>query len=118
VITQTISEQLTEIYLKEEPWQKNLMPYDEALRYHQEALDAGHITCYVEDGEVLGYYERYFFSNVCFFKNIWIKQDSRRGKVFRSLRRVFLGAMPFNIDLIVGQKQKLGGKFMTAKTRR
>ena len=94
------------------------MPYEEALVYHQKGLDDGSITVCVEDGEVLGYYERTFIGSSCFLKNIYIKKDERQGRVIKQLKKVFFGSMPDYIENVVGEKQKLKGKFVVAKIRR
>jgi hypothetical protein len=110
--TQTIAEQLTEIYFKEEWWHTTKMSYEEAIKYHQEHLDNGDIVCYIDNYEVLGYYERYFIGNSCKLYNMFIKKDLRRSKVFFNLYRHFFNTMPKNIDKIIGDNQKLGGKFV------
>ena len=111
----TIVEQLVSIYYNEEPWQKNLMTYDSAFRYHKMRYENGDIHTYEEDGVVLGYYERYFVRDTCILYNVWVRSDKRQGKVFKSLYRHFFKTMPKNIKEIVGQKQKLGGKLVKEK---
>ena len=110
IATQTIPEQLTEIYENFENWHAFKMSYDEALRYHTKRYNSGDIQVYQENGEVLGYYERHFVYNVCFLDNAWIKEDCRRGKVFKELYRRFFDILPENINCIMGEKQKIGGK--------
>lgn len=111
ITTQTIPEQLTEIYLTQEKWHAFKMPYEEALKYHKRQLENGFISVYEsENGEVLGYYERHFVYNVCFLDNAWIKEGYRRGEVFKELYRRFFATLPDNINRIMGEKQKLGGK--------
>jgi hypothetical protein len=109
---QTIAEQLTEIYFKEEFWHTTRMSYEQALNYHQEHLDSGDIVCYIDNGEVLGYYERYIIRDSCKLYNMFIKKDLRCGKVFFSLYRHFFDTMPKNITKIIGDNQKLSGKFV------
>ena len=95
---------MTDIYFKDEDWHFQKMPYGSALRYHQRGLDDGSITVYVADGEVLGYYERRFVDNTCFLYNLYVKPQKRMGKVIKSLKRVFFGAMPVNIDKVIGRR--------------
>lgn len=110
-----IPEQLTKIYLEEETWHTQKMSYDKALEYHKTRWEKGQIhTQENEKGDVVGYYERYFVDDKCFLYNLWIHKDYRQGKVFRELYRHFFGTMPSNIKYIVGEKQKLGGKYMKA----
>lgn len=113
VITKTTVEQLVDFYYDDEPWHKFKMPYGEALQYHQERWDKGNIVPYVEEDEVLGYYERYIVGDVCFLHNVFIKKDYRQGRVWRWLHRNFFKTMPINIKEIVGESQKLNGKFIS-----
>ena len=115
---ETIAEQLTDIYINHEYWHTHKMDYETALQYHQAGLDNGSISIYVEDGELLGYYQRYFDGNTCYFMNTYIKPDYRFVKVYKYLKRLFLSTMPKNIDTIVGEKQKLGGKFQIVSLKK
>lgn len=114
----TIPEQLTKIYFEEEFWHTVRMSYPEAIQYHESRYKNGDIEVYTENGEVLGYYERYLLWNSCVLYNLWIRQDCRRGRVFKELKRRFLSTLPKNITIILGEKQKLGGKLMKARIRR
>lgn len=114
----TIPEQLTEIYFNHENWHESKMEYDEAYRYHSNRYHNGSIHVYEEDGEVLGYYERYFIYSTCFLHNVWVKDGHRHSKVFKTLYRHFFDTMPENITRIVGEKQKIGGKVVERIIRR
>jgi hypothetical protein len=111
MVTQlTIAEQLVDIYFKEEWWHKTRMSYADALKYHQTRLDSGSIYAYEENGEVLGYYERYFIFDTCYLHNVWVRRDERGGRVFRLLKKRFFSTLSREIRHITGEKQKLGGK--------
>lgn len=118
-----IEQQLTEIYYKEEWWQKNLMPEEEALKYHTKRFNDGNIVCYIENGKILGYYEAWCVNfeqwgrmvcgelvgfnedvcsgKICVVNNVWIHKDHRRGKVFKALMRDFY-KRHHNCDYYVG----------------
>ena len=115
IATTTIAEQLVYIYHREEWWHATTMPYDEALAYHQKGLDNGTIHVYEQDGEVLGYYERFIDGNVVDLRNVWVKDGLRRGEVFRALYRHFFDNLPDGIDYIIGEKQRAGGKKQKVK---
>ena len=117
IATQTIPEQLTEIYLTKEHWHAFKMLYEEALQYHIKRYNSGDIQVYQENGEVLGYYEREILWNVCFLKNAFIKEPYRKGKVFRELYNRFFETLPSSVKYIVGEKQRFGGKWMKAKVK-
>ncbi len=104
----TIPEQLTDIYYKHEHWHAFKMPYKQAIRYHERRIKSGEILVYLENGEVLGYCERHFVYNVCFFDNAWIKEDcrDRRGKVFKGLYRQFWSTLPENITQIFWEREE------------
>lgn len=104
-----IAEQLTEIYLKDEWWHEFKLPKEEAIAYHEGRLKSGAIYAYIENKEVLAYYERYFIYNVCFLHNVWVRGDQRGGRVFRALSKHFFSTMPREITKVIGEKQKLGG---------
>ena len=108
----TIPEQLTDIYYKHEDWHAFKMPYDKALSYHDRRIKNGDIQAYIENGEVLGYCERHFLSNVCFFDNIWIKDTARHGKVFRGMYEQFFDTMPKHITHVIGHR---GDRVIKAK---
>ena len=110
ILEKDIPTQLTEIYFRWEQWHAFKMPYEEALAYHTKRYNSGDIQVYQENGEVLGYYQRHFVYNVCFLDNAWIKEDCRRGEVFKELYRRFFDTLPENINCIMGDKVKLGGK--------
>jgi len=114
----TIPEQLTKIYYEEEFWHTVRMTYPEAINYHESKYKNGDIQVYIENGEILGYYERYLLWNCCILYNTWIKKDCRRGRVFVELKRRFFDTLPSNINVILGEKQKLGGKVVKAIIRR
>lgn len=105
--------QLVDIYFNHEPWHKNRMTYDQAVQYHSNRYNHGFIHTYQENGEVLGYYERYFIEDKCFLYNIWVKE--KQGVVFKKLYHHFFDTMPDNIRYIVGEKVKLGGKYQKVK---
>jgi hypothetical protein len=115
--TKSIAEQLTDIYFEEEWWHTTRMTYEQALNYHQTRLDTGAIYVFEKEGEVLGYYERYFRNNVCFLHNVFVKDIFRRGEVFKGLCRHFFSTMPDHIEYVEGEKQKLG-KLVTEKIKR
>lgn len=111
MLIKTIPEQLVDIYEKYEPWHDTRMQYKQAFNYHKSHYENGDIQVYqAEDGEVLGYFERYFLWNTCILYNAWIKKDRRRGKVFIELKKRFFETLPERINIITGEKQKLGGK--------
>jgi hypothetical protein len=91
------------------------MLYPDALWYHKTRYENGNIHTYEENGEVIGYYERYFVEDKCFLYNVWVKEGERQGKVFKELYRHFFKTMPDNIRYIVGEKIKLGGKYQKVK---
>lgn len=99
----SIATQLTDIYYKHEHWHAFKMSRNQAIQYHEDGIKKGDIQVYLENGEVLGYYERHFVYNVCFLDNVWIKDECRRGKVFRELYRKFWETMPDNIAHIFGE---------------
>ena len=112
-----IVEQLNYIYYNYEPWHTTRMLEPEATKYHKTRYENGDIYPYIEDGKVLGYYERYFKYNTCILFNIWIDENCRRGKVFKALRKHFFDTMPRNITLVIGEKQKLGGKVVMERIK-
>lgn len=111
-------EQLVDIYQRYEWWHNPRMSYVQAYVYHKKRLENGAIHIYEENGEVLGYYERYFKSNTCILHNLFIKPGFRQGRVFHFLYRHFFDSMPQNIDKIQGEKQKLNGRMVTALIKR
>lgn len=110
ITIQSIPEQLVEIYNTQEWWHKTRMSYEETLQYHTSRYKNGDIHTYQENGEVLGYYERYLLWDTCILYNVWIKEDYRQGNVFKELYRYFFATMPKNIKYIIGEKVKLSGK--------
>jgi hypothetical protein len=118
IATQSIPEQLTEIYFKNEPWHVFKMSYQEALDYHTRGYNNGDIHIYEDNGEVLGYYERHCVFNVCFLDNIYIKDGHRKGRVFHNLYRHFFATLPKNITHIMGEKQKTNGTMHKVKVIR
>ncbi len=104
----TIPEQLTDIYFRHEHWHAFKMPRKQAIRYHAKRVDSGEILVYLENGEVLGYCERHFVYNVCFFDNAWIKEDcrDRSGKVFKGLYRQFWNTLPDCITQIFWEREE------------
>ena len=114
----TIPEQLTKIYYEYEFWHTVKMSYSDAMQYHKTRYENGDIQVYIENGQVLGYYERYLLWNACILYNLWIKQGFRKGKVIKELKKRFFETLPKNINVILGEKQKLGGKMMVARIRR
>ena len=114
----TIAEQLVKIYYEKESWHKTRMTYKEAFDYHRTRYENGDIQTYEENGEVLGYYERYIVGNSCILYNCWIREDCRFGKPYKELRKRFFSTLPKNVRNIIGEKQKLGGKVMEARIRR
>lgn len=118
IATQTIAEQLTDIYFRYENWHIFKMSYKQALDYHSQQLREGNIHVVDDNGEVLGYYEKHFVYNVCFLDNVFVKDGHRQGRVFHELCRHFFSTMPDNITHIIGEKVKLDGKVMKVKIRR
>ena len=102
----SIPEQLTEIYLKHEDWHAYKLSYAEAIDYHTKRFKNGEIQVYIDNGEVLGYYQRHFLYNACFLDNGWIKKECRLGKVFKELRKKFFETLPDNITHIFGHRDK------------
>jgi len=121
IITQSIAEQLTDIYFKYEWWSQPKMSYQEALNYHQERLDNGSIQVILDNGEVVAYYQREFNDEICFLVNVWVRADLRGSKVWRDLYRHFFNTMPINIKKVIGEKQKIHGRmterFITKERR-
>ena len=113
----TIPEQLHEIYLNE-PWHEHRMSFETSIQYHRSRYQNGDIHIYEENGEILGYYERYMIGNECHLYNVYVKENCRRGRVFKELYKHFFSTMPSNIEYITGEKQRLGGKVMREKIRR
>ena len=113
-----IVSQLVEIYLTKEPWHESFMPLKEAVNYHKTRYENGIIHTYEEDGKVLGYYERYFYDDTCVLYNVYVEEGYRQGRVFKELYRHFFKNMPDNIQYIVGEKVKLGGKPQRVKIGR
>lgn len=111
MIALDIIDQLVEIYFKEEWWSEPKMSFEAAVRYHKKRLDNDDIHVYEENGEVLGYYERYASGDSMCLHNLWIKEGYRQGKVFKELYRHFFKTMPLWIKYLTGTKQKVGGKF-------
>jgi len=114
----TIPEQLTDIYLKHENWHAFKMPYNQALRYHEKRYKDGTIQVYEENGEVLGYYERHFLYNVCFFDNTWIKNNGNGKQVFKELQKQFFETLPKDITHIIGHRNNIVKKVKISKWRK
>jgi hypothetical protein len=114
----TIVEQLTDIYDKYEDWHITKLSREQALRYHENALNRGDIYVYEENKEVLGYYERHFVYNVCFLDNIWVRPCLRKGEIFKKLHKHFFETMPLNITCVLGERHKRGGRIEKFKIRR
>jgi hypothetical protein len=104
--------QLCEIYWNSETWHKTRLSYDEMIKYHEDRLLDGRIVVYLDNDEVLGYYEREINGDKCFLKNVFIKEGMRRGIVWRQLYKHFLRTMPLGVTKVVGYKQKIGGKYI------
>lgn len=102
-----IIEQLYDIY-KQTPWQNQEIPHDKVISYYQEMLDKNLIYIINIDGELLGYYERWFIEDTCFLVNVY----STSKQVFKQLYRHFFNTMPKNINYVQGEKQKIGGKMV------
>ena len=102
----TIPEQLTDIYYKHEHWHAFKMPYHQALKYHEKRVKNGDIQVYIENGGILGYYQRHFVYNVCFLDNVWIKKEYRKGKVFKELYKKFFATLPAHITFIFGEHEE------------
>ena len=118
VIEESVVRQLVEIYFFKEHWHKTRMSVEDAFKYHSERLKSGAIYIYEEGGEVLGYYERYFKDNICTLFNLYVKEGFRRGRVIKELYKHFFGTLPKNIDRINGERQKLGGKWISFKVNK
>ena len=112
VLNKPIVEQLVDIYFKYENWHDYKMSYDHALAYHKKGLDNGSIVVYLENGEVLGYYERFINGSVCNLHNVFIKPEVRNSRVWKELYRYFFKTLPPTVVKIVGTKQKLAGKYI------
>lgn len=54
-----IAEQITDIYLTKEKWNKNYLSKEEADKYHERLLVNGNILTYIVKGELKGYLEFY-----------------------------------------------------------
>lgn len=113
-----IVEQLVEIYEKYEDWHATRLTHEEAVAYHQEHYEKGDIYVVTKEGEVGGYYERYFDGDRCILFNVWVRPEMRGKETFKELYRHFFATMPKHITKIDGEKVKLGGKVMTALLRR
>ena len=100
----TIPEQLTDIYYKHEHWHAFKMRREQAIQYHERRIKNGEIQVYLENGEVLGYYERHFVYNVCFLDNVWVNEKYRHGKVWKELYKKFWNTMPEHITHIFGEQ--------------
>ncbi len=101
----TVPEQLTDIYYKHEHWHVFKLPYYRAIRYHAKRLKTGEILVYLDKGEVLGYCERHFVYNACFFDNAWIKKEyGSCSKIFWELNKQFWATMPKYITHIFGEQ--------------
>ena len=110
-----IVSQLVNIYYTQEPWHAYKMSYESAVEYHTKYYKNGNIFVYSENGEVLGYYQRFFDNDTCILYNVWVKESERQGRVFRGLYKNFFRSMPKNIKYITGEKVKLGGKYQRVK---
>lgn len=102
----TIPEQLTAIYFKYEGWHVFKMSREQAINYHAKRIKNGNIQVYVDNGEVLGYVERHYVCNACFFDNVWIKDKEKRSKVFKVLYKQFFDTLPKNITHVIGHRNK------------
>jgi len=124
-ITDTIAEELTEIYLKNEWWHTKKLSKSEALKYHKALLDKGNILVYREDNELLGYVEFWNINfeqfgklickepfspliqnvtdgNIAYLANTWINPKYRHTKVYRILKMNFF-TVNYHCEYFVGE---------------
>jgi len=111
-LTKGIVEQLVDMYIGYSYWDNGKPSYEETLKYFQERWDKGVITCYVENDEVLGFYERYISGDTCYLKNVIVLPKLRLSKVFLALYKNFFLTLPDNINKVIGDKQKINGKHL------
>lgn len=120
-----IIEQLTNIYYTQEWWQKNKLPFEEAVKYHARLFEKGRIIVYEEEGKVLGYVESWRINyeqfgriichngfsaylenvndgNICYVANCWIHPEWRGGNVYKALRLKFF-QQNHTCDYFVGE---------------
>lgn len=124
----TIVGQLNKIYFEEEWWQSHKETLAGITNYHQTMIDKQNLICYVENGEILGYYEIWkvnwkqlksilknktfiapfedtLSGNICYLANLWVKKDCRKNYVFKKLKRIF-NIHTESCDYFVGNETK------------
>jgi hemolysin-activating ACP:hemolysin acyltransferase len=108
----SVIQQLNDIYFTYETWHKQRETLCGITNYHNEQIDKGNLRVYVEDGEVLGYFEVWkveshqlerilnnekFIApfedtttgNIAYLANLWIVNDDRKFRVMKQLRKLF-----------------------------
>lgn len=104
--------QLVDIYNEYEWWQKNKMPYEEAVKYHTKMFEQGNIQVYEVLGKILGYVESWAINfeqwgrivchapfcsysedvnsgNIAYVANVWVHPNYRNGAVIAYLKKKF-----------------------------
>lgn len=112
MINRTRVQQLNDIYFNEETWHENKETLAGITNYHQIMLDNGSLLCYGEGEQVLGYVEFWLINrdqldiilrnekfiapfediksgDICFVANLWIRNDHRKGRVIKELKKDF-----------------------------
>ena len=112
IATQSIAEQLSEIYFKEEDWHPFKISYEDAIKYHTKLYNQGNIQIYEIGGTVLGYFEVWYINfeqfgrlvahapfnqmdedvisgKLAYVANTWIHPEHRKGVVYKILRNRF-----------------------------
>jgi hypothetical protein len=108
----SVVQQLNDIYDKFEPWHHNRESLAGITNYHNEQIDKGNIRVYIENGEVLGYFEIWKIEphqlerilnnesfiapfedtthgNIAYLANLWIVNNDRKFRVMKQLRKLF-----------------------------
>lgn len=102
--------QFVRIYEEKEDWHDKKLPHEEAVKYHKEILDKGHVIfCTDIQGVVTGYCEWWNLEHkqlkkimcgsihisedniekgdICYVANVWIDEKYRDGELFKKMKK-------------------------------
>jgi len=139
-MSKTVVQQLNDIYWKEEHWQSHSLTPADITNYHQWMIDKGNLQYYMEDGEVLGYWECWMITseqlnriltnekfaapledtqmgNIAYLANVWMVNDDRRKRTFKNLHDRFF-AMINKCDFVTGKEIKRNSRLRIFTARR
>jgi hemolysin-activating ACP:hemolysin acyltransferase len=108
----SIINQLNHVYFNFENWHKHRETLAGITNYHNEQIEKGNLRVYTENNELLGYYELWLIEqhqlerilneerfiapfedtthgDIAYLANLWVKNDDRKYRTMRELRKLF-----------------------------